>query len=285
MSSNDNDSNILILTESVKLYDKDNDKNLKSDDLDNSDLKKEFINIKRSTTEINQNIKKNISEISQSINKQENEIKKLSDEEILLNRHKIQSEIFESQKLLIDEYKQNNENFKNDLNNLEKKFKESTEDNRKYIINNEELKNTISRYIKHNKNLQDHINQFKEKENESILNKSRIEDLDHKIKYYQGDNSRLSNEIINIQNKYKVIKNNFNDVEDEKNKIFKQIQDLNNSLTKNNIVGTPFVKDKLVEDSVNSKVLNDIIDTNLNEKKKNNENNNNLDEVIGNIFK
>ena len=55
-----------------------------------------------------------------------------------------------------------------------------------------------------------------------------------------------------------MIKSNFDTIEKSKNDIFKQIKDLNNSLTSNNIVGTPFVKEILSEDSINSKVLNDI---------------------------
>ena len=61
-----------------------------------------------------------------------------------------------------------------------------------------------------------------EKEKQTIINKSVIEDLENKVKYYQHDNSRLSNEVVTIQNKYEMIKNNLTNVEDEKNKIFKQ---------------------------------------------------------------
>ena len=153
------------------------------------------------------------------------------------------------------------------------------------MINNEELKNTINRYIKHNKNLQGHINQLKEKEKDSLLNKSRIEELESKIKYYQDDNSRLSNEIINIQKKYEVIKNNLNNVESEKNEIFKQIQDLNNLLTKNNILGTPYVKDVLDDKSINSRVLNDISDDNKKSEQKKTNSDKDLDNKIVDIFK
>ena len=85
------------------------------------------------------------------------------------------------------------------------------------------------------------------------------------IKFYQDDNTRLSNEIIILRKKYEMIKNNFDTVEKSKNDIFKQIKDLNNSLTSNNIVGTPFVKEILSEDSINSKVLNDISKKNIEE--------------------
>ncbi|MDA7686237.1 Atg14 domain-containing protein [Candidatus Pelagibacter sp.] len=285
MSSNDKDPKIFNLNEKVNLDDKLNDNNIKNNNLNNQDIKKDFINLKSSTSKINQDIRKNILELSDSIYNQEIEIKKISNEEILLNRKKIELEIFKNQKLLINEYKQINENLKKDLDNLEEKFKVSSEDNKKYLFNNEELKNTISRYIKHNKNLQDQIDQLKEKVKETNFNKTRIEDLESKVKYYQDDNSRLSNEVVNIQNKYEVIKNNLTNVEVEKNKIFRQIQDLNNSLSKNNIVGTPFVKEMLKEDSINAKVLNDISENNIKSEKKKTHLEKDLNKEINDIFK
>ena len=109
--------------------------------------------------------------------------------------------------------------------------------------------------------------------------------MESKVKYYQDDNSRLSNEVVNIQNKYEVIKKNLTNVEVEKNKIFTQIQDLNNSLSKNNIVGTPFVKDILKEDSINSKVLNDISENNKKNEQKKIDLDKDLNKEINDIFK
>ena len=90
--------------------------------------------------------------------------------------------------------------------------------------------------------------------------------------------------MINIQKKYELIKNNFEAMEKEKNNIFNQIQELNNSLVKNNVVGTPYLKETIANDSINSKVLNDITDTNLKDEKKEAKINNDLDEEINNIF-
>ncbi|MDA7594261.1 hypothetical protein N8717_04790, partial [Candidatus Pelagibacter sp.] len=103
------------------------------------------------------------------------------------------------------------------------------------------------------------------------------------IIFYQSDNSRLSSEIINIQKKYETIKNNFNQVDKEKNNIFKQIQDLNYSLTRNNIVGTPFDREIIEEDTINSKVLNDISKVNSDDNKKSNIDED-LDKEINDIF-
>ena len=70
-----------------------------------------------------------------------------------------------------------------------------------------------------------------------------------------------------------------------KEDIFKQIKDLNNSLTKTNIVGTPFVKEIVEEKSINSKVFNDIANENLKNEKSRSKTSNDLDEEINNIFK
>ena len=153
------------------------------------------------------------------------------------------------------------------------------------MANNTELKSTVSRFIKHNKNLQNDINRLKQAQSDSLIHKSHIEEMSNQIKFYQEDNVRLSNEIINIQKKYEMIKGNLASSEKVKEDIFKQIKDLNNSLTKTNIVGTPFVKKIAEEESINSKVLNDIKNKNLKDEKIKSEKNTDLDEEINNIFK
>ena len=121
--------------------------------------------------------------------------------------------------------------------------------------------------------------------NETSLDESKEDEIISKIKFYQDENTRLSSEIIKIKKNYETIKDNFTDVENQKNDIFKKVKELNSSLIKNNIVGTPFIKETIEEDSISSKILNDITNKNLNKEKKKTEKNNNLDEAINNIFK
>lgn len=243
---------------------------------DNNSIKN-FLDIKKSVLQIEKKAKEQTLEISKSINIKNHEIKKLSNEKILLDQNKIRIDILENQKMLIESYKKNN-------NVLKKKFENISLSNNKFLINNNELKKTLSRYIKHNKNLQDSINQLEKDKSELLSNDSIIKKIKDQIKFYQDDNIRLSNEVINIQKKYELIKNNFEAMEKEKNNIFNQIQELNNSLVKNNVVGTPYLKETIANDSINSKVLNDITDTNLKDEKKEAKINNDLDEEINNIF-
>ena len=223
--------------------------------------------------------------IKDSIVSQETELKKLQNEEIIFNQKRLQANIIDNQKKLINEYRENNEELKFNLSNLEKKLLEK---DRSFKINNEELKNTLSRYIVNYKKLQEKLNidiETKEDSNETSLDKSKEDEIISKIKFYQDENTRLSSEIIKIKKNYETIKENFTDVENQKNDIFKKIKELNNSLIKNNIVGTPFIKETIEEDSISSKILNDITNKNLNKEKKKTEKNNNLDEAINNIFK
>ncbi len=245
---------------------------------------KKILDIKESALQLNITAEQQTLQIKDLIESQEVEIKRLNDEKILLDRNKIHLDIIENQKLLVDDYKNNNKQLQSNLEDLDKKIDKLTFENRKLLVNNNELKNTISRYIKHNKNLQSSIAQLKQIQSESLLDKSRINDMINQIKFYQDDNSRLSNELIQIKNKYETIRNNFNESENAKNDIFKQIQDLNNSLIKTNIVGTPFIKDKVPEQSINSKIINNISKTNLEIDEKKTNFNNDLDKKIEDIF-
>ena len=241
--------------------------------------------LKKSTKELSEISKEESLKLTKLVEKKEIEIKNLNDEKILLERNNIQLDIQKNQQLIIDEYKDNNKKLKLDLDELQGKIVELESSNRKFLINNDELKKTLSRYIIHNKNLQSSINDLNKIQSEYLESKSQINKMTEQIKFYQEDNSRLANETINIQKKYATIKNNFDTADKEKNDIFRQIQELNNSLSSNNIVGTSFVKEIVDEDSINSKVLNDISNNNLLEEKKKSEKKILLDDKINDIFK
>jgi chromosome segregation ATPase len=242
-------------------------------------IKDKFLDIKKSTFELKNNFQDQSLKISSLIKKEENQIYNLSE------KNNIQLEIFENQKQLIETYKNNKNQLQSYTLELEKKLTEQKSSNRSFLVNNTELKSTLSRFIKHNKNLQKDISRLKHIESDSLMYKSRSEEMSNQIKFYQEDNIRLSNEIINIQKKYEMIKSNLASSEKVKEDIFKQINDLNNSLTKTNIVGTPFVKKIVEEESINSKILNDIKNKNLKDEKIKSEKNTDLDEEINDIFK
>lgn len=280
MNDNSKDNEILKINQLIK--EKYSQK--KKDNEDNQATKK-FISIKRSANQLNESIKQETQQIKNSIENQESELKKLQNDEIIFNQNILQVNIIDNQKKLINEYSENNEELKLNLINLEKKLLEK---DRSFKINNDELKKTLSRYISNYKKIEEELKLFKENEkdsNELSLAKSKLEEMNSKIKFYQDENIRLSSEVSKIKKNYETIKINLTGVENQKDDIFKKIKELNNSLIKNNIVGTPFINEPIEEDSINSEILNDIIDTNVDEEKKNNNKKNDLDELIGNIFK
>ena len=246
---------------------------------------KDFLDLKRTTDQLSSTVKEQTLIIKNSIDIQETELKKLKNEEIIFNQNALQENIIHHQKKLLNEYIENNEELKLNLNKLEKKLLEK---DRSFKVNNDELRTTLSRYISNYKDLEEKFNLFMETKKNS--NKIIIEKVDHdemisKVKFFQEENTRLSSEIFQIKKNYETIKDNLTDVENQKNEIFKKIKELNYSLTENNIIGTPYLKETINEDSISSKILNDISNTNLKEEKKKSEKNNNLDEIIGNIFK
>jgi len=277
LAPDNGDKNLIIKDEILKINDLIKNK-FHLSKLDQN-IKDKFLDIKKSTFELKNDFKDQSSKISSSIKKHENEIYNSSEKNYIL------LDILENQKILIETYKNDRNQLQSYILKLKKKLAEQKSSNKNFLANNTELKSTVSRFIKHNKNLQNDINRLKQAQSDSLLYKLRTEEMSNQIKFYQEDNVRLSNQIIDIQKKYEMIKNNLASSEKVKEDIFNQIKSLNNSLTKTNIVGTPLVKKIIEEESINSKVLNDIRNKNLKDEKIKSEKDINLDEEINNIFK
>ena len=182
--------------------------------------------------------------------------------------------------------KLNNEN--NDTKNKKKKKKKKSEEisnvNQELLNDNEELEKISSYNIKDEDSLQNNASEFQKKKSNILLDKNYVEELINKIKFYQDDNARLSNELFNIKKKYNKIKDYLNSNEKEKSDIYKKIQELNNSLNNNNIVETPFFKERSTEVSIDTKTPNDTNNAESLNKKKSPKSINDLDQVINDIF-
>ena len=197
LASNNDNEKLIIKDEILKINDLIKDK-FHLPKLDQN-IKDKFLVIKKSTFELKNDFQDQSLKISSSIKKQEDEIYNLSE------TNNIKSDILENQKILIETYKNNKNQLQSYTLKLEKKLAEQKSSNRNFLANNTELKSTVSRFIKHNKNLQNDINRLKQAQSDSLIHKSRIEEMSNQIKFYQEDNVRLSNEIINIQKKYEMI--------------------------------------------------------------------------------
>jgi len=279
-NKNSKNNEILKINNLVKLKYLSSEKVVKKPIKDN--LIKDFASIKDSAKKISNDIKEKTILINDSINNQKKKIKLLYDEKKSLdqnrfefneNKNKIQSDIINNQLKLIENNKKDNNTLKATLDEIKKKLIETTDTSRSLEINNHELKNTLNKYIVHNKKLDKEIKQSKNTSPETSLNNEQINQIndriDDRIKFYQEENIRLSSELSSFQKKYETISKNYNEVEFEKNSIFKQIQELNNSLSKTNFVNTSFSNENTEENSINNQELNDIIDDDLNINLKN----------------
>ena len=256
-------------------------------------LNKNFSFIKSETRSIENGLKKKMSLIKKTISNQETKLKTLYNLKELFDQNKIMSDIIENQQKLIDTHKQKGIELQSNLINTEKKLEKNTQDSRKFLINNNELKNTVSRYVNHNKKLQDNINKLKNDYSQS-LTASEINDMIVKIKFYQEENIRLSNQVIIMQKKYESIKNNFNETVEEKNNIFKQIQELNNSLVKKKTILTfnekekekenENKKEKIKDEYLDPKLSDEKINKNLHKEEETSKISTDLEDKINNIF-
>ena len=232
-----------------------------------SSLDRDFKTIKQSAMDMDEVLKRKTFLINNTIKCHETELNILYNEKKLSEQNNLQSDIIKNQKQLIDKQKLNNTVLKSNLNEVEKRLKEKDISIKKFLIDNDELKVTISRYIEHNKKLQDNIIQLKKDYGENPLSKSQIDEMANKINFYQEENIRLSSEITDRNNDLESMKINFTKVELEKNNIFEKIKELNNSLINNNIVSTPFKKENYKDNSLKLKTSDNIIDSNTSEEK------------------
>ena len=74
-------------------------------------------------------------------------------------------------------------------------------------------------------------------------NDAKIQDMIGKIKYYQEDNLRLSNEVVILSNKLENTKQQLKQFENSKAKLMHQLKNLNDIISENNIINTPFSTD------------------------------------------
>ena len=244
----------------------------------------DFISIKKTTNKINDSINEKTLLINNSINVQENELKLLYEEKKLLDQNKIQSDIINHQQILLDNYKKNTNDLKFNSINIQKKLEETIHLNRTLEINNNELKNSINRYISNNRKLQDTINKLKLDYTKPKLTSEQVEELNNKVKFYQQENLRLSNELISLQNNYSIIKSNFTELELQKNNIYKQIQELNNSLINDNVLNAPSIKEIVKNNSITSSVSDLISNNNIQQDTNTSKLKKDLDDEINNIF-
>ena len=180
------------------------------------------------------------------------------------NNHDLQSnlnQIIEDKKIL----ENNNHDLQSNLNQI-------IEDKKVLENNNHDLQSSLDKIIEEKEMLIEKNTKAQEElslEKSNLLNNSnneKLTELNNKLKFYQDENLRLSRDLSNSQETHHIIKKQLNDFEKQKNQISNQIQELNNSVSKSNLITPTFVNELPPEASQDLKNLNNQDMTNLNEK-------------------
>ena len=179
------------------------------------------------------------------------------------NNHDLQSnlnQIIEDKKIL----ENNNHDLQSNLNQI-------IEDKKVLENNNHDLQSSLDKIIEEKEMLIEKNTRAQEElslEKSNLLNNSnneKLTELNNKLKFYQDENLRLSRDLSNSQETHHIIKKQLNDFEKQKNQISNQIQELNNSVSKSNLIAPIFVNELPPEASQDLKNLNNQDMTNLNE--------------------
>jgi len=188
----------------------------------------------------------------------------IEDKKILENNnHDLQSnlnQIIEDKKIL----ENNNHDLQSNLNQI-------IEDKKVLENNNHDLQSSLDKIIEEKEMLIEKNTRAQEElslEKSNLLNNSnneKLTELNNKLKFYQDENLRLSRDLSNSQETHHIIKKQLNDFEKQKNQISNQIQELNNSVNKSNLITPTFVNELPPEASQDLKNLNNQDMTNLNE--------------------
>ena len=199
------------------------------------------------------------------IEKFQKEIEYLNESKKILenNNHDLQSnlnQIIEDKKIL----ENNNHDLQSNLNQI-------IEDKKVLENNNHDLQSSLDKIIEEKEMLIEKNTRAQEElslEKSNLLNNSnneKLTELNNKLKFYQDENLRLSRDLSNSQETHHIIKKQLNDFEKQKNQISNQIQELNNSVSKSNLIEHTFVNELPPEASQDLKNLNNQDMTNLNE--------------------
>ena len=246
-------------------------------DSENKKLKNDYessIKISKELKTNNKKLQDNLSTITknkESLDKKNNELKnnyettiKIS-KELKTNNKKLQDDLSVTTKNK-ESLDKRNKQLKIKLKETSKNLNDSIEKNRSFEINNAEIKNTLSRYIVNYKKLQEKISLVKDSKD------LKFEKEIQKVKFYQDENARLSSELLSMQKRNDIFKENFKNIEMEKEKISSKIKDLNKSIEeKSNVISSPIIKSSSEEAKKDIEKLND------KEQKS-------LDEAINRIF-
>ena len=221
-------------------------------------------NLNKNNININEKIKNEIiNELYNLFKKKikKNTLKIIFDHQIEIKKFQKKIEYLNESKKILEN---NNHDLQSNLNQI-------IEDKKVLENNNHDLQSSLDKIIEEKEMLIEKNTRAQEElslEKSNLLNNSnneKLTELNNKLKFYQDENLRLSRDLSNSQETHHIIKKQLNDFEKQKNQISNQIQELNNSVSKSNLIEHTFVNELPPEASQDLKNLNNQDMTNLNE--------------------
>ncbi len=222
-------------------------------------------NLNKNNININEKIKNEIiNELYNFFKKKirKNTLKIIFDQQIKIKKFQKKIEYLNESKKILEN---NNHDLQSNLNKI-------IEDKKVLENNNHDLQSSLDKIIEEKEMLIEKNTRAQEElslEKSNLLNNSnneKLTELNNKLKFYQDENLRLSRDLSNSQETHHIIKKQLNDFEKQKNKISNQIQELNNSVSKSNLITPTFINELAPEASQDLKNLNNQDMTNLNEE-------------------
>ena len=137
--------------------------------------------------------------------------------------------------------------FQKEINYLNENKKALETSNHNLLSNLDKITEDKKMLIEKNKKIQEEL--FSQKSNfkkSNLLhnsNSEKLTELNNKLKFYQDESLRLSSELFNSRKKYNVIKKQLYDFELQKNQLSNQIQKLNDTVNKSNLVTPSFINE------------------------------------------
>ena len=221
-------------------------------------------NLNKNNININEKIKNEIiNELYNLFKKKikKNTLKIIFDQQIEIKKFQKKIEYLNESKKILEN---NNHDLQSNLNQI-------IEDKKVLENNNHDLQSSLDKIIEEKEMLIEKNTRAQEDlslEKSNLLNNSnneKLTELNNKLKFYQDENLRLSRDLSNSQETHHIIKKQLNDFEKQKNQISNQIQELNNSVSKSNLITPTFINELPPEASQDLKNLNNQDMTNLNE--------------------
>ena len=137
--------------------------------------------------------------------------------------------------------------FQKKINYLNENKKALETSNHNLLSNLDKIAEDKKMLIENNKKIQEELSSQKSNFKKSNLlhnsNSGKLTELNNKLKFSQDENLRLSSEVFNSRKKYNVIKKQLYDFELQKNQLSNQIQELNDTVNKSNLVTPSFINE------------------------------------------